>query len=460
MRATPLTVASPYFTPQQVREIHEACFEVLLNLADAVAEADDTDEAIALLDRASWIGIDSTSYQRRRAAYLDQRGDKELATAARNRARAGSGPRSASDCFLLGVDLCQEGRQRAALEQFEQAVTQQPDHYGADYALAVCYLRSRDGRADQAHLALARASLNQCINQQPDHVWPYLLRGFTHGERGDFVAAEADFRLAEQKLSEAPDDAARYGVLVNRGVLRIREKDFRAAVADLTAAVRFQPEEYAAYVNLADAYQGLKRLGRRDGPARSGAGPGTAERPGCHLPHPLPPAPAARRPGAALDDLAAALRHEPANSAEAAADQQERGDLCLEQRRYEAAVAAYDEALAIQPERPGVQRARADALLHLNRTKEAIQALDRCLANDRTGVPAQVAVYQRAAGPTLNSGTTPLPRRTLRASCNWIRAGPRSAPSAAGVTWPSTLRPWPSVTSATFWMSSPPAPTP
>ena len=61
-----------------------------------------------------------------------------------------------------------------------------------------------------------------------------------------------------RETGELPDDAAYYGVLVNRGVLRIRQKDFHAAIADLTAAIRFQPNEYAAYVNLAEAYQGLQ----------------------------------------------------------------------------------------------------------------------------------------------------------------------------------------------------------
>ena len=68
-----------------------------------------------------------------------------------------------------------------------------------------------------------------------------------------FAAAEKDFQKAEQLQ---PDDEGRYNLLVNRGVLRIRQKRLPEAVADLQKAIRLKPDLYQAYANLAEAYQG------------------------------------------------------------------------------------------------------------------------------------------------------------------------------------------------------------
>jgi serine/threonine protein kinase/tetratricopeptide (TPR) repeat protein len=393
----PVTVHSSYFTTEQREEIKEACFEVLLHLADTVEPGS---EALEVLDRAARLGIASASYHRRRAAYLDQQGDRMAARMERQLASA-TRPERAFDYFLIGLDRFRDGQLRPATEQFERAVSLQRDHFGANYALAVCYLKLRETRTDlsRAPLALAKASLNNCVVLQPEHVWPYLMRGFTLGELEEFEAAEADFRQAEQKVKDAPDTAAHYGLWVNRGVMRIRQRKYDGAVADLARAIALQPGEYAAYVNLAEAYQGQRRWDD----AAAQLDKALALRP--------PQAIAAiyrtrarlhqhrGELGAALADLEQALRHEPGGpaSVEAADDLRARGDLLLQQREYAAAVEAFDAALAIQPNLVALHRARAEALLHLERTREAIQDLDRCLTEDHHARATQVSLYEARA---------------------------------------------------------------
>src|SRR5262249_29150064 len=64
----------------------------------------------------------------------------------------------------------------------------------------------------------------------------------------DFAAAERDL---QQALALQPDDTARYGILVNRGTLRLRQGRVADAEVDLQEATRLQPGAFVAYVNLA-----------------------------------------------------------------------------------------------------------------------------------------------------------------------------------------------------------------
>src|SRR5262249_39191760 len=109
----------------------------------------------------------------------------------------------------------------------------------------------------------ARADLTVCVARRPDFIWSYLLRGFLHGEVGAQASAAAEktsaFPSAEADLDRAetlhPDAAARYVLLVNRGVLRIRQQRYPDAVAVLREAIRLDPAQYQAHANLAEAYR-------------------------------------------------------------------------------------------------------------------------------------------------------------------------------------------------------------
>ena len=83
----------------------------------------------------------------------------------------------------------------------------EPDHFWAQYYLAICQLK-------QKRWGEAKASLTACAGRRPDFIWTYLLRGFAQGELGAFAAAEMDF---DKALQLHPDETARYGIHVNRG---------------------------------------------------------------------------------------------------------------------------------------------------------------------------------------------------------------------------------------------------
>src|SRR5207248_1202280 len=51
----------------------------------------------------------------------------------------------------------------------------------------------------------------------------------------------------------------KYVMLVNRGVMRIRRGRDQAAIEDLKAAITLKLDQFQAYINLAQAFQNLKR---------------------------------------------------------------------------------------------------------------------------------------------------------------------------------------------------------
>src|SRR6185312_14120341 len=109
------------------------------------------------------------------------------------------------------------------------AVRLQPSHFWARYGLAL-------GALGLQHLPAARDGLTACLGQRPRFAWLYTLRGFVHGELGDFTAAVDDFATA---LSLDPDAATRYGVFANRGVLRRREAESIDALALVRCAAPY-----------------------------------------------------------------------------------------------------------------------------------------------------------------------------------------------------------------------------
>ncbi|MBY0523850.1 MAG: protein kinase [Gemmataceae bacterium] len=393
------------FTDDEKAEVRQGCFELLVNLADALAEsahrrknADRSavaKEALEALDRAARLEPSSGIPPGRRARLLALLGDDAGARSERGRAQP---PARAVEHYLAGNDLYREGKLPEAAAQFRQALERESGHYGALYALAVCHLKLRDAHPDtgRTHLALAVARLTRCIDRQPDHVWPYLLRGFALGELDDFAAAEADFARVEASSHIRPDGTAQYGVCVNRGLLRIRQGNLAGAVEDLVRATRLRPSEYAALVNLAQAYQQQKQWAE----AQACLDRAVAMKP------PLVLASIYRNRArlheqrkdlaAAVMDLDSAIVHEPLGlqSPAVAGDLFEKGRLLLLQKEHARAVEALDAALALKPDHPLAHRLRAEALLHLGRLPEALGALDHYFAKDLERRRPVAAVYQ------------------------------------------------------------------
>jgi tetratricopeptide (TPR) repeat protein len=391
----PLSLEGSHLTEAQKAQVREGCCELLLGLARAEADGRHAGRALRALALAERLGASHAAYHRGRADCLARLG--RAAEAAEERRRADACPlRTASDFFLRGADLCRQGRPDEATHHFRRALCLQPHHFSSNYALAVCRLTAGAGGAPRRgdRLGEALPLLSLCIYQQPGRAWPYLLRGHAYGERGEFAAAAADFARVEAALGGGPDEALRYGLLVYRGVARVRAGDLPAAVADLEEAVRLRPNDYPAYANLAEAYQGsgrpelaLAELDRAVALRPPGA-LAVLYRTRARLHSRQGDAAAAAR------DLGRAAGHE--GGAAAAADRAEQGRLWLQAGRPAEALEVLDAALALQPG-PAVQRLRAEALARLGRPEEAVRALGRCLEPGPEGLRAMAPLY-RARG--------------------------------------------------------------
>jgi tetratricopeptide (TPR) repeat protein len=366
------------------------CYELLLVLAEARAQSlpgqgfdeqrDRASAAVRSLDRAARLGLVTRAWHLRRAHYLARAGDAPAAQRERERAAAVQ-PGSALDFFFVGDEHYRQGRWKEAAENFESALQLEPDHFWAQYYLALCRLKAR--RPD-----LAAAVLTACLGRRPDFAWLYVLRGSAHAEQGQFTAAAADFERAEK----CPlDDAARYGLLVNRGVLRVRQGQADEAVSDLRAAITLKPAQYQGYVNLAQAYvkQGkLDKATRQLDLAIDKEGSLAAlyrTRAQVQLQR--------QNLESALRDFDKAVELEGPLSPATADDHLERGRIFHRRKDYAAAVRAYDAAVLLRPEHAPSHRLRAEALLELNRFAESLGSLDVCV---RQGPPEAEVLRARA----------------------------------------------------------------
>jgi tetratricopeptide (TPR) repeat protein len=385
-------VQSPFYEAATRAEIVAGCYELLVVLAEAVAQPlpgqaaagqrRGAEEALRILDRAAALGVTTQAYHRRRAHYLAQAGREEAAAGERRRASA-LRPSTALDHFLLGQEQYRQAQTAQASRAFEDVLQDQPDDFWAGYYLALCSLKAQ--RPDQA-----AARLTACLARRPDFPWLHLLRASAWGELGQFDRAEADFEAA---LKAPLPDGARYGLLVNRGVLRIRQGKLDRAVADLQAAVALRPQQYQGYVNLAQAHlkSQCPEEARRQLDLAIQREPGLASlyRTRARIEHLL------HDDAAALADLDRAIRLEPAAAtASLAEDHLERARLLATGKDFAAALEACDAALLLRPRDARACRLRAEALLELKHLPEALQALDDCI---RYGPPDAGTFRARAA---------------------------------------------------------------
>jgi tetratricopeptide (TPR) repeat protein/tRNA A-37 threonylcarbamoyl transferase component Bud32 len=369
-------LAHPYLVERE-EELASGCYELLLMLAEAEAPTpvdraageprDRVQRALRILDRAARLGRTTLVYHWQRADLLARLGDEPGARDERRRASLQSV--SPFDQFLLGMLHHLQGDPATALPYFESALGRRPEDFWAQYHAAICLLKL-DRPAE------ARAHLTACISRRPDFLGCYLVRGYALGELGQVDAAEADFRTAE---GLGPDPQALYGLLVNRGRLRILTGRIAEAHADLEAAIALLPGRHEAYLNRAQAYraqskwdEALIQLDRAIRLAPDLAAP-YRDRARLRIER--------GEPTAALDDLEQAIRRETAQPRQAAEDFTDRGLILFRAERYAEALSQFDGALVVQPGLPLAHRLRADALVKLGRELEAIEALDRSLVS-------------------------------------------------------------------------------
>jgi serine/threonine protein kinase/Flp pilus assembly protein TadD len=365
---------------REKQEIRTDCYELFLLWADAEATprsdgpASEDPHALArrglqILEQSRALDITTRSYHARRASYLERLGDLQAARDESRQTEAVKGD-LAVDSFLLGELLFRQGAIEQAIRSFKQALRLDPDHFWAQYFLAVCHLKN-----DPPRSAEANAHLTACLSRRPEFPWISLLRGYAQGALGEFTAAEDDFLRALELGGNDP--TIRYAVLVNRGGMRVNQGKTEGALADLREAARLKPDQYQAHANLALAFAQEKRwteaIAQFDLAIRLAPGEASLYRNRAlhHLDR--------EDYGAALADFEQAIRLSSPQSPRLASDHQQRGKILHRLKKHSEALAAYDAAKKLLPDNREIERLRADTLLALGRKAEAIEAFNHNL---------------------------------------------------------------------------------
>jgi len=394
-------IESPHLAEKEKADVRNGCFELLLILADAAgqprvdASADDQRmQALAslrILDRAAVFGIPSRASHVRRAHFLEQAGEPDAAK--RERAKAGTIlVETEFDFFVLGTEQFRRGNTNEAIQSLESVLQKRPEHFWGHYYLALCWLKVQ--KPD-----LAAARLTTCLGWRPDLPWLYLLRGSAWAEMNQFARAEEDFAAA---MKGELSNSGRYGLFINRGVVRVRQGRTAEAIDDLTAATKLRPDLYQGYLNLGQALAKAERVDEaiRQLDIAIDKAPTLASLPRTRARLNL----LKKDDEAALADLNQAIDLESyEKSLQLADDYVERGRVYHRRNDYKAAVASYDSAVVLLPRQVRVHRLRAEALLELGQFAEAVRSLDICV---RYG-PQDAEVYRARASIRARTGDYP-----------------------------------------------------
>jgi serine/threonine protein kinase/Tfp pilus assembly protein PilF len=205
--------------------------------------AGSVETALRLMDRAvavAQIRAAPRSVWLERAELLGRQGRAD--EAARARTAAETAPVGAQDHFLAGLDRRSRGKYRAACDEFQSAVREDPRHYWSWLLLGDTY--SELGR----HLE-AEGCFSCCLAVEPDLPFGQYNRGLSKLRRKDMAGAERDFTEV-LRIDPTWRDA-----LVNRALARIETRKPAEAVADLDRALELGATETRLYFLRADARQ-------------------------------------------------------------------------------------------------------------------------------------------------------------------------------------------------------------
>lgn len=398
------------FTDLERQEIARGRYELLLILAEAVATPlpgenpkRQAEQALAILDQAGPRSSTNTAdlaYRLIRAECLARKGD--VVAANLERKSASTRPADGFGHLLLGEALHRQRKWKEAAREFETALRLEPDLFRAQLLLAVCQIQQQEFKQ-------ARTNLTACIQREPRAISLYLLRGFASGEEAYhqqfelarlkltrktsdkieslpkdievlFEAAETDF---ESAVNLQPRPEEKYGLLVNRGALRLRRQRFDDAVNVLIEATGLRPDEVSAYIVLGQAYRQQKRVEA----AIDQFSRGIALKPDLALLYRSraltrldrgQPSPEAR--DQSIQDLTEAIRLDSPVDKEFAHDRARRARLLLQGGRAREALTDCEDALRAFPSDADALLVRVKSLLELKQFDEVISACDEALS--------------------------------------------------------------------------------
>lgn len=360
------------FTERERVEIAEGCFELILILSDVESQPlpeesrekhiERAERGLAILKAAQELTPRMPSLGLRPWRLLKQAGEEEAALKVLTETNE-KRPETAFDYFLIGEDHFRLGDVKTAQAALYEALQRQPNHFWTQFYLALCALQSNSP-------AEARTYLNSCLSQKPAFVGLHTLRGLAHTALKSYDHAADDYQKA---LDLNPEPSIRYGILVNRALMRFDLDDTEHAAQDLESAIALKPDQYQAYVNLA------RVLEKTSIEKATQALESAIER--------QPKMGALYRLRAqfrvkqkqideAIADYDLAIDKEPPHSPAVHADRLEKAKLLYRQKRFEEAITACNE---------GVKKSalvrfytlRGEAFIELRRYPEAVESYDR-----------------------------------------------------------------------------------
>ena len=371
-----------HYAPAEVDRIRRRCSELLLVEADASIRAAGPippdaarDSALAAIALAVQIaGSETKATHLERAECLRRCRDNAGADRERALAEGSSSPDTSADSFLVGKLLLHPDSPAAETDltraklAFEQTLLLEPDHFWAQYSLAMLGLRLQRPE-------MADVYLTSCIARRPDFTWAHILRGSARTRLEEFDLAAADF---EHALALEPEPEARYTVLVNRADLELAKPtpSIDEARRLLREAIDLKPEEFQAILGLATIEA---RQGRLD-EAFALLDRAVAIAPTVAVIHRERARLQAQRKdfAAAEADLQAAIRLESAAKPRAN-DLASVGLMRFRQGKLDSALVALAESLALDPTQPLAHLWHAAILVDRGRLDEALPSFDAYL---------------------------------------------------------------------------------
>ena len=164
-----------------------------------LAEAEPTPEAgLRRLDQAARLRPPTRAYHLRRAACLDQGGRRGSGHAG-TRAGGQLQPTTAFDHFLVG----QERLQAAGLDRRRSGISTRRFDFERDHFWAQCLVGHCAG-CKLKRPVQAKASLNACLEREPEFAWLYILRGFASSSPSAAIRS----RLAGRPRARVRSNAA------------------------------------------------------------------------------------------------------------------------------------------------------------------------------------------------------------------------------------------------------------
>ncbi len=321
----------PAGTQARVRvELTEACVLLArghLLLADRKPDNPaEVREALRLNELAEQLAgatVPSAVYKQR-VEVLQRLGKTAEADVAAKKA-ADAPPATAQDFYLAATEHLTRTQYKEALPLFRKALDRDPRHFWALLGLGV----SQDMLG---YVQDARGSYTAAIALWPDFPWAHFNRGIANIKLRDYDQAITDLTQAAKLKPDLTD------VYVNRSLAYQGKADYKAGIADLDLAL----DKGAPYTRIYFLRAKMKELaGDKDG---------------------------------AKHDLAEGLKKEPTDEKSWIA----RGYARLG-TEPEAALADFDQALALNPRSVSALQNKSHVLGRLGRSAECVQVLDRIL---------------------------------------------------------------------------------